>query len=123
MVSDNAYEDTSVTPLSTPLSLDFELDYDSAYVAALEGDIIARVRDVVHACRAPSLRREHYIRDVKQGNKDGTWKDVSGSAVQFDILQLLRDVDTRRSSTYLVIGSLITLNAVRFYLSRFISLF
>lgn len=114
MVLGDDFEVTSVTPLS----LEFELNYDSAYDAALEGDIVARVRDVVHTCRASSLRREHFVRIIKQGNKEGTWKDAEGKPVTLDVLQLLRDVDTRWSSTYLMIEHLIRLNVVRLYFSR-----
>lgn len=50
MVPDDDYEDASVVPLS----LDFLLDSDSEYVQALNSDVIKRVRDVVHTCRASS---------------------------------------------------------------------
>ncbi|VDC01199.1 unnamed protein product [Peniophora sp. CBMAI 1063] len=41
---------------------------DEAYTITLNGDVVARVRDLVRACRSSSLRRAGFIAVIHKGN-------------------------------------------------------
>ncbi|KAI0053799.1 hypothetical protein FA95DRAFT_1481369, partial [Auriscalpium vulgare] len=58
-------------------------------------------RAAVAACRDSSLRREAFRETIEAGNLAKTWPEQWG--VHLRVLQLLRDVDTRWSSTYLMV--------------------
>ncbi|KAH8104076.1 hypothetical protein BXZ70DRAFT_681750 [Cristinia sonorae] len=89
-----------------------ELD---AYVKALQRDPISVIRRTVAACRKSGKRR-HGLRDyIESGNKTGCWVHVMldfGPNRTFDRMpevQLLRDCDTRWSSTFLMIDRALVL--------------
>ncbi|KAF7318939.1 Dimer-Tnp-hAT domain-containing protein [Mycena chlorophos] len=88
-------KENPTAPLYTDGAPDFESeDYGRVLdlVADLEKDICGMVRAIVSACRASGQRREDLASTIKQGNDDGTWL--------LPLLQLLRDCETRWSSTY-----------------------
>ncbi len=80
------------------------------YATALEDDPIKAARQLVATCRASSQRRDAFTDAIIEGNRTGAF----GEGVVIPILQLLRDVDTRWSSTFLMIDRLLVLYPVRF---------
>lgn len=103
-----AAADVDLNPSSNP-----ELIADMAYANALEGDVIAAARTLVAKCRASGQRRERFSKIIAEGNKADNWpKSQDGVSVRIDDLQLLRDVDTRWSSVFLMIDRLLYLYPV-----------
>ncbi|KAJ7051541.1 ribonuclease H-like domain-containing protein [Mycena amicta] len=78
----------------------------------LTDDICSKVRSIIGACRASGQRRNDLTNTIKQGREDGSWSDMP-------ILQLLRDIDIRWSSTYNSHDRLLILySAIHFWLGR-----
>ncbi|TEB20236.1 hypothetical protein FA13DRAFT_1645125, partial [Coprinellus micaceus] len=81
------------------------------YLAALESDLIARVRKLVAACRVSSQRRQDLQRIIAEGNDKCSWRGKKvhrylgedANCPTLRLLQLLRDRETRWSSVYLMI--------------------
>ncbi|KAF5369673.1 hypothetical protein D9615_010259 [Tricholomella constricta] len=71
-------------------------DSPQQYVAALVADPVGKTRSLVAACRKSGQRRSDLSTVIKNGNNDGSWT--------LRILQLLRDCETRWSSTHLMTG-------------------
>ncbi|OJT11606.1 hypothetical protein TRAPUB_11875, partial [Trametes pubescens] len=80
----------------------------SAYADALVSDPVRRVRELVGACRKSGERRAALQHVIKEGNKANLW----GQNKKVPELQLLRDCDTRWSSTYQMIGRALSLYPV-----------
>jgi hypothetical protein len=78
----------------------------------LDDDVIGRVRTLVSECRVSGQRREALTQWIVTGNTDGAFKDGTGAVFAVPVLQLLRDVATRWSSTYLMIDRLLELYPV-----------
>ncbi|PIL24443.1 hypothetical protein GSI_14197 [Ganoderma sinense ZZ0214-1] len=77
------------------------------YAKALKQDPVKIARKIVAACRSSTHRRLLLQQIIKEGNaREGGW---DGKGLQLPCLELLRDVDTRWSSTYLMIDRLIAL--------------
>lgn len=70
---------------------------NDAYQAALKSDVVARVRRYVTACRASGQRREEFNTILIEGNKAEGWGE---SHEPIREVGLLKDVDTRWSSTF-----------------------
>lgn len=83
------------------------------YRAALKTDIIGVVRKLVAACRVSGQRREDFELTIQEGNKAGIWTDFDGNPLSLPALQLLRDCETRWSSTFLMLDRVLTLLPVR----------
>lgn len=79
------------------------------YHTALAADIIGMTRKLVSACRASGQRREEFELTIREGNEAGSWVDSQGNALPLPVLQLLRDCETRWSSTYLMLDRVLTL--------------
>jgi len=84
---------------------------DPEYLAALEDDIVALAREQVTTCRASGQRRESLQELIVEGNKAGGWGEQSE---ELEESELLRDVDTRWSSIFLMIDRLLELYIVSF---------
>ncbi|KAK6996343.1 ribonuclease H-like domain-containing protein [Favolaschia claudopus] len=69
----------------------------SAYADALSTDPVDHGRKIVAACRASGQRRKGLKDVINQGNATKCWPTEGGV---LNCLQLLRDCDTRWSSTY-----------------------
>jgi hypothetical protein len=82
------------------------------FIEALGRDPIACRRAVVRACRASGQRREHLSQLIIEGNIKNTF-GPSDDPVEVPNLALLRDVDTRWDSVYLMIRRLRVLRPVR----------
>lgn len=79
------------------------------YHATLATDIIGMARKLVTACRASGQRREDFQLTIQEGNEAGTWTDSEGNTLPLPVLQLLRDCETRWSSTFLLLDRVVTL--------------
>ena len=83
------------------------------YRKALAADIIGIVRKLVSACWASGQRREDFVLTILEGNEAGSWTDSNGNPLPLPVLQLLRDCETRWSSTFLMLDRVLTLLPVR----------
>ncbi|CDO76288.1 hypothetical protein BN946_scf184917.g4 [Trametes cinnabarina] len=81
------------------------LQDDPGYAAALQDDPIKMARDLISVCRSSGQRREELQRTIAEGNQARRF----GPGVVIPQAQLLRDVDTRWSSTFLMIDRLLEL--------------
>jgi hypothetical protein len=80
------------------------------YDVALSLDPVQACRDLVGACRASGQRREDFRATIVQGNKEDAF-----SSGPLPCLQLLRDVETRWSSTFFMIDRVLELYQVHFH--------
>ncbi|KAI0720529.1 hypothetical protein C8T65DRAFT_526127, partial [Cerioporus squamosus] len=88
-------------------------DYLYAYSGAVATDPIKSVRELVGVCRRSGTRRADLRRKIIQGNAANLW----GAGVQVPERQLLRDSDTRWSSTHQMVGRTLSLYpAIRTFL-------
>lgn len=83
------------------------------YRAALAADIIGMARKLVTASRVSGQRREDFELTIREGNKAGSWTDSEGNPLPLPVLQLLRDCETRWSSTFLMLDRVLTLLPAR----------
>ena len=79
------------------------------YRSALTADIIGTARKLVAACRASGQRREDFELTIREGNEAGSWTDSEGNPLPLPVLQLLRDCETRWSSTFFMLDRVVTL--------------
>ncbi|KAK7025814.1 hypothetical protein R3P38DRAFT_2529700 [Favolaschia claudopus] len=85
----------------------------SRYADAVEEDPIGRGRHIVASCRASGQRRRDLKTVIVQGNLSKCWEPAeNGEAVMLPVVQLLRDCETRWSSTYLMNDRVIALYPV-----------
>lgn len=89
---------------------DDELELRAVYAAVLERDPIGRVRDLVASCRSSGHRRRALEKFITEGNKSGYWREVTGGDMRN--IRLIRDCETRWSSTYLMVQRVIELYPV-----------
>ena len=87
------------------------------YRAALAADIIGTARKLVTACRVSGQRRENFELTIREGNEAQSWTDSKGNPLSLPVLQLLRDCETRWSSTFFLLDRMLTLLPVRTSLS------
>jgi hypothetical protein len=87
----------------------------ATFAEALVRDPIGIAQAIVQACRASGQRREHLQRVITDGNKNHDFGDTLESAVVVPQLQLLRDVETRWDSVYLMIRRLRVLRLVSIF--------
>ena len=74
-----------------------------AYLRALKVDVLGITRKLISNCRVSGHRREEFIDTVLDGNESEEWKDKDGNSFSRKALQLLRDCETRWSSTHLMV--------------------
>ena len=79
------------------------------YRAALAADIIGAARKLIAACRVSGQRREELELTIREGNEAGSWTDSEGNPLPLPVLQLLRDCETRWSSTFLMLDRMLML--------------
>jgi hypothetical protein len=80
------------------------------YAAALESKPITRTREIVAVCRRSGQRRAELTDAIEKGNETSSWPVIGGKV---PVLQLLRDCETRWSSTFNMIDRLMELYPVR----------
>ena len=95
------------------------------YRDALQGDPVGRVRKLVSECRASGQRRSKLRTVIRNGNEMKSWPqtmidfdsptlpDALKTGGKLPEVQLLRDCETRWSSTFLMITRVLTLYPVR----------
>jgi hypothetical protein len=81
---------------------------DSAYAIALDSDVVGKTRSLVSACRASGQRREDLQSTIMEGNSSRSFPDGK----ELRNVQLLRDMDVRWSSTFLMIDRVLELYPV-----------
>ena len=79
------------------------------YWEALKDDVVASARRLVMACRASGQHREDFESTIEVRNENGGWGDPP---LLLRIVGLLKDVDTRWSSTFLMIDRVLELYLV-----------
>lgn len=83
-----------------------------SYLQALEAQPVNICRASVAACQASGLRRDGLHHTIIDGNCLGTFRLPGGVLLLVPLLQLLRDMPTRWSSTYHMIQRYLTLYPV-----------
>jgi hypothetical protein len=84
------------------------------YQHALETDVLGTARKLVAACRVSGRHREEFEDMILKGNLEEKWKDSNGNPCPQRVLQLLRDCETRWSSTYLMVDRVLEMLPVCF---------
>lgn len=88
-------------------------EYLEDYAAQLAKDPVGNVHSIVAACRTSGQCQWDLTKTIKEGNAAGKWKDQLPQGMEnLPVVQLLRDCETRWSSTYLMIERLILLYPV-----------
>ncbi|KAI0682527.1 hypothetical protein C8T65DRAFT_551748, partial [Cerioporus squamosus] len=99
--ADLPLETTAAPPIETPESI--------------PDDPIKAARQLIAACRVSSQRRDVFRLAIIEGNRTGAF----GEGVVLPVHELLRDVDTRWSSTFLMIDRLLVLYpAVKLFMQQ-----
>ncbi|KAH6902447.1 hypothetical protein BKA70DRAFT_1113066, partial [Coprinopsis sp. MPI-PUGE-AT-0042] len=90
---------------------DFDADGNRIrLVEIFNSDLVGRVRKIVSACRSSGQRRKFLQVIITAGNEQQAWGvDEKGEPVVLPNVQLLRDCETRWSSTYLMLCRFLTL--------------
>ncbi|KAF8833107.1 hypothetical protein BDN67DRAFT_1060585 [Paxillus ammoniavirescens] len=90
----------------------FHHDGNRKYVATLERDLVGTGQGVVTACRASGQRRWDLRKLIEDGNDSGYWKGkmINPAHDSMPKVQLLRDCETRWSSTFNLIDRIILLH-------------
>ena len=73
------------------------------YLHVLKADVLGTARKLIAACRVSGKRREEFVDAILEGNVNETWVDNDGNPFSRKALQLLRDCETRWSSTHLMV--------------------
>ncbi len=95
-----------------------EDDASESDVDTVTPNPIARARAAVQVIRASGKRRDEFDKVIKQGNKEGWFKQGRPSqVVELKPLQLLRDVRTRWDSVYHMLRQLRQMRPVCHYTS------
>lgn len=84
------------------------------YAEALQSDPVGNTRQIVAACRASGQHRADVKQIIVDGNVEFLWQP--GGVLR--VVQLLRDCETRWSSTYLMSDHLIELYPVSLRILR-----
>ncbi|KAJ3767345.1 hypothetical protein FB446DRAFT_600347, partial [Lentinula raphanica] len=104
-IADGETDDDGISSTEIEASLQDNPNSPTEYRAALESDLISRVRQLVNACRASGNRRHDFKKTVL--STDGL--DTGNEALLERVVVLLRDVDTRWSSTFLMVDHFLEL--------------
>jgi len=85
-----------------------ELAAPMKYKAALEADPVGKAHSLVTVCRSSGQRRSELSEIIIKGNEEEIWPKR-----KMRVVQLLRDVETRWSSLYNIVGRVIELYPMR----------
>lgn len=107
---------TELSPFDDEIAGDDELEAllaNSTYLSTLRDDTVKRARQLVHFIRDSGQRREDFERIIREGNEQKRWGvDKKGNPIKLRIVGLLKDVDTRWSSTFFMIDRVLELRPV-----------
>lgn len=84
------------------------------YLAALKSDVLGTARKLIAACRVSGKCREEFVDTILEGNKKGEWVNLDGNFYPKKVLQLLRDCDTRWSSSHSMVDRILDMLPVCF---------
>jgi len=84
------------------------------YLQVLTADVLGTARKLITACRISGKRREEFLDTILEGNLHETWEDDDGNLISREALQLLRDCETRWSSTYFMVDRVLVMLPVCF---------
>lgn len=104
--------ETPVLETSTSITSSQEL---CDYANALSTKPITKCRGLVGACRASGSRRRDLQEAIKSGNLKKDWMDSNGHAIILREVQLLRDCETRWSSTFFMLERVLELYPVSYF--------
>jgi hypothetical protein len=76
------------------------------YLSVIQSDVVAKARQLVSGCRGSGQRREDFAKTIQDGNVSGEFNVILREVV------LLRDMDVRWSSTFLMIDRVLELYPV-----------
>ena len=93
-----------------------------AYLCALKADVLGVTRKLISNCRVSGQRREEFVKTVLEGNEREEWEDDDGNFFSRKALQLLRDCETRWSSTHLMVDRALEMLPVCFTMAGVCSL-
>jgi hypothetical protein len=79
------------------------------YLTVLTADVLGTARKLIATCRISGKRREEFLDTILEGNLDETWIDDDGNPISREALQLLRDSETRWSSTYFMVDRVLVM--------------
>ncbi|KAJ7679980.1 hypothetical protein B0H17DRAFT_943665, partial [Mycena rosella] len=82
---------------------------DPEYWQVLQNDVVGLARSIVTACRASGQRRADFEETIEKGNENGGWGEPPEL---LRVVGLLKDVDTRWSSIFLMIDRVLELYQV-----------
>lgn len=103
--------DPDIHPDTRQFPIPQALQDDVAYWTALKDDAVVAARRLVTACRASGQRREDFEDLIEDGNN--TRGGFGDPPELLRVIGLLKDVDTRWSSTFLMIDRVLELVLVR----------
>lgn len=103
-----APESPPVTQIDSDHDINTLEEEAAEYYSILEDDVVSAARHLVTTCRSSGQRREELAKIIKEGNKSGSF----GSSLREVVL--LRDMDVRWSSTFLMIDRVLELYPVSF---------
>ncbi len=106
-LKENGYDPVIATSVD-PLNPSSEL---VEYATAVQSDPVGRTQQIVATCRKSGQHREGLQKLIATGNDTNAW----GPDTNIWLVQLLRDCETRWSSTYNMIDQLIELYPVSTY--------
>ncbi|GLB37947.1 putative encoded by [Lyophyllum shimeji] len=81
-----------------------DIEADDPYMEILRDDVVAVAHHLISACRASGPRREDFKNTIVEGNASGAFGDDG-----LPVLTLLREMEIRWSSTYLMIDRVLLL--------------
>ena len=79
------------------------------YLQVLTSDVLGTARKLIATYCASGKRREEFADTILTGNLNQTWVDDNGNHISRGVLQLLRDCETRWSSTYFMVDRVLTM--------------
>lgn len=88
------------------------------YRHVLKADVLGMARKLIAACRLSGKRREDFVDTIIEGNLNKTWVDDDGNLMSRKALQLLRDCETRWSSTHNMVDRVLTMLPVCFLVTN-----
>lgn len=108
-LSNTTFDPAAVDLFENELANPQELQDDADYRTALEADVVMSARQLVTACRASGQRRDDFARTIRDGNSHGGWGE---EAEALRVVTLLRDMEVRWSTSFLMIDCVLELAPV-----------
>jgi hypothetical protein len=89
------------------------LAQNPTYAGLLQSDVVKLARQLVNFIRDSGQRREDFENVIRSGNESKSWGNSEDEQpILLRVVGLLRDVDTRWSSTFLMIDRVLEMRPV-----------